>query len=301
MLAMLIAVGAYVRLSLNPMPIELAETAFLPRWIEIAAAIFMLLATSIVVERISVKMGALRGFSSLPIPIYMIVACGIFATPNALTASVASFLSAMGVMLLLHAYNHFGSKNSVFFAGLLLGATSIIYPPSVVFVLLLVVAVVQSPLNWRQSVVGFTGWLMPILAASYCYWYVGNDFKDVVEALYASLARTENTFPLAPFPVVSAILVGLVLITLMVGLVQINVNRYAMLGKARKAMTLELVLLVVLLGALFIPACGITILPMLAIPVATISTYALENLPSPLSTSMYWMLLLTYFLHLFVA
>ena len=196
MLAMLIAVGAYVRLSLNPMPIELAETAFLPRWIEVAAAIFMLLATSIVVERISVKMGALRGFSSLPIPIYMIVACGIFATPNALTASVASFLSAMGVMLLLHAYNHFGSKNSVFFAGLLLGATSIIYPPSVVFVLLLVVAVVQSPLNWRQSVVGFTGWLMPILAASYCYWYAGNDFKDVVESLYASLARTENTFPL---------------------------------------------------------------------------------------------------------
>ena len=91
---MLIAVGAYVRLSLNPMPIELAETSFLPRWMEIVAAVFALMATSIVVERVSVKMGALRGFTSLPMPIYMIVACGIFATPNALIASVAAFLSA---------------------------------------------------------------------------------------------------------------------------------------------------------------------------------------------------------------
>ena len=301
LLAMLIAVGAYVRLSLNPMPIELAETSFLPRWMEIVAAVFALMATSIVVERVSVKMGALRGFTSLPMPIYMIVACGIFATPNALTASVAAFLSAMGVMLLLRAYNHFGSKNSVFFAGLLLGAAAIIYPPSVVFVLLLVVAVVQSPLNWRQSIVGFTGWLLPILTASYCYWYAGNDFKDVAEAFYASLARTENAFPLTPFPVVGAIMAGLMAIILVMGVVMIIINRYAMLGKARKAISFELILLGVLLGALFIPACGISVLPLLAIPVATISAYALESLPSPISSSLYWALLLIYSLHLFVA
>lgn len=300
LLSLLIAVGAYVRLTLNPMPIELAESAFLPRWAECIASVLLLVATSLVVGRISVKMGAFRGFTALPIPIYAIVACGIVATPNALTASVAAFVSALGVMLILRAYDNFGDKNSVFFAGLMFGLSAIVYPPCVVYLLLLIVAVVQSPLNWRQSVVGLVGWLLPIFTASYCSWYAGNDFKDVAWALYDSLAISENSFPLTPFPIVAAIQTALLAMLFLYGVVQIVANRYTMLVKARKAMTFEMLAFATLMGSLLIPACGITILPSLAIPVATILAFAFEKLPSPISNFLYWGVLLATFLHLFL-
>ena len=300
LLALLIAAGAYLRLTLFPMPIEVAESAFMPRWMEIVVSVLLLLSTALVVGRISIKMGAFRGFTTLPIPIYMVVACGIFASPYALTASSAAFVSALGVMFLFKNYDLFGDKNTIFFAGLLFGVAAIIYSPCVVYMLLLLVAVPLSPLNWRQCVVGLTGWMLPILIASYYSWYAGNDFVDVVRAVYDSLALSENTFPLQPFPVVVTILGAIVVVLLLVGIVLMSANRYAMLAKTRKAMTFEIILLAILLGAIFIPACGITILPSLAIPAATITAFALDKTSNPLSVVLYWCLLAATLLHMFI-
>ena len=96
------------------------------------------------------------------------------------------------------------------------------------------------------------------------------------------------------------ILGAIVVVLLLVGIVLMSANRYAMLAKTRKAMTFEIILLAILLGAIFIPACGITILPSLAIPAATITAFALDKTSNPLSVVLYWCLLAATLLHMFI-
>ena len=72
------------------------------------------------------------------------------------------------------------------------------------------------------------------------------------------------------------------------------------LARVRRSLLLFVWITVLALTMLFIPACDITLIAIIAVPLGTLLTFALNILPNNHSTIAYWLLLLLFFIHLFV-
>lgn len=289
-----------LRLYLNPFEIELAECSFLPQWWQALISSMLLFLTATMVNRTAVKIGIFSGFGTLPMTLYGFIACGVLMTPNLLTASVAALFVALGMMFMLRATAVFGDKESVFTGALFLGTAAVVYPPCMVIAVVMMLAVLIIPLNIRQMIIAFVGLVLPIAAVSYANWYMGGELLSVPIAMWESLFASNNLSLLEPLAVVTVLIALVVVVLLLWGISVGLYYRYSLLVPVRKSMVLEIVLLVATIGMLFLPGCGITMLPIIAVPAAVVAAFAIDRMSQKMANIFYGALVLLVLLHLLV-
>jgi hypothetical protein len=160
LVAILVAVA--VRYVVSPFELEVSDCEYRERIISIVLAIFLFLCGGIVEGKMLPRSGLSSGYCTLPIPLYGVLACGVFIAPNLLATAAASLAFAMAMHLLLRSLHSAEEKDSVFFAAILLGATTLLYPPCVVLVGVIPLAVFILALSLRQLLLMATGYLLPL-------------------------------------------------------------------------------------------------------------------------------------------
>lgn len=304
LLATLFAIGviatSFVRQSLAPFAFELAEYGYLPAWWESSLSAVLLLATALVIGRTTVKCGAFPYFCTLPISLFAIIACGIYLSPESLTSSSVALLTAFGVMFMLRVLADFGNREHLFLASLCFGTTVVIYPPCVVMLALLPVAIATFPLNLRQSIVAVVGWLLPFAALSYVVWYMGYDIDAFAQHLWHRVMTSRGEFSLTPFPYAATAVAALLVMVLLAGIVVVQRARYTSLVGPRKFMELELLISFLTVAALALPGCGVAMLPVIGVPMSVVAAYTLDNMWSRAGSILYWLLLVGVFAHIFL-
>ena len=290
-----------VRLSLNTYPIESAECSFLPRWWECIAATTMLLVAGFIVNRAAVKVGLFSGFSTLPVSLFGFISCGVFLSPDILVATAASMLTAFGTMFLIRSIQFLNDKESLFTGALLLGTTVIIYPPCITLVAILLLSVFIFPLSFRQIVIAFAGYLLPIVGTIYVGWYLGGNIMDVPQNIYNTITSYTNPlFTLESIPFCAIALTALLTMILLYGVMVGIYHRYTLLVPVRKTIQLLLWMVIITIATLLIPGSGITMLPVIAVPAAVIAAFALDRMTQRWANIYYIALIVVILLHLFL-
>ncbi len=301
MLLVVILIATAIRSQVNPFDLELANSIYSERTISIVVATILLFFVGIIAGKIFPRSGLNKGYSTLPIPIFGLLASGIFVAPHALSTAVVSLCFALAIYLMLRSLHSAGEKDSLFFAALLFGFMVLLYPPCIVFVGILIPAIFLLALSPRQIVVIAVGYLLPLFCASYYMWYIGDDFwsmsRNIADALLTSRMGAVEHFPYAGVVMicaVAALLIGGLVFSV------IRPDKMFMLARVRRALSLFVWIMLVTLTILAFPACDLTLVALLAVPVSILLSFVLGILPTTQSTIAYWVLLLIFVVHLFV-
>ena len=301
MLLVVILVATAIRSQVNPYELEVANSAYSERTISIVIATFLLFCVGIITGKIFPRSGLNKSYSTLPIPIYGILASGIFVAPHSLSTAVVSLCFALAIYLLLRSLHSAGEKDSLFFAALLFGFMVLLYPPCIVFIGILIPAIFLLALSPRQIVVIAVGYLLPIFCASYYMWYIGDDFwtlsRNIADALLAPRMGAIEQIPYTGVVMICAItslLIGGLAFSL------IRPDKMFMLARVRRALSLFAWIMLITLTIIAFPACDLTLLALLAVPASILLSFILGILPTTQSTIAYWVLLLIFVVHLFV-
>ena len=302
LLLVAVAVVAVVRYTQAPFEMELADSVSHGGALSMVLATILLIYCGIVEGKMFGRSGLGSAYSTLPMPIYGLLACGVFVAPNLLTAVAASLSFAVALFLLLRSLHNADEKDSVFFASILLGATALFYPPCVVLVAVLPIAIFTLALSLRQSMIMLVGYVLPFLVASYVAWYGGEPILQLGQNLADSLLVTQMA-AIETLPYAAIALVASVLVVLLWGAIYsiVRPNKAFVLTRVRRALHLFLLVFLLSLTMLLIPACDLSACAIIAVPATILLSHVLGILPNNHSAIAYWTLLALFAAHLFVA
>ena len=302
LLLVAILVAAAVRYSLTPFEVELADSEFPGRVVSFVLAFFLFLCCGIIEGKILPRSGLSKGYCTLPIPLYGVLACGIFVAPDTLSVGVASLCFAEALYLLLRSLHGAGEKDSVFFASMLLGTMVLLLPSSIVLVATIPIAVFVLALSSRQALLMAVGYVLPLFGASYIVWYKGGTIFDFWQNLYSALISSQMA-AIENIPFLSIAMVAVVVAVLLWGMIYavVRPDKMFMLSRVRRALYLFLWVSALSLTVLFIPACDLSVCAIVAVHVAILLSFVLGILPNNHATIAYWVLLALFVLHLFIA
>ena len=302
MLLIAILVAIAIRHTRHPFAIEISDSYNKEGLFYYILAFLIFFAVGIIEGKILPRTGLSNGFSTLPIPLYGVLACGIFINSEVLVAASVSFCFALAILLLLRSLQSAGEKDSVFFAAMLLGTMPIIYTPSIVLLGVLPLAILLLALSVRQITLMIVGYLLPFFGASYVLWYTGDSFWSLGYNLIDNFLTPQIGY-ISEFPYVATAIIVCVLVILIWGGIYafLHPNNTTRLSRERCSLHLFIWLTVIVLTMLIVPACNLTFFSLLAVPVAILLSFTLGALPNNHSTIAYWVLLALFALHLFIA
>lgn len=300
LVAMLVATA--IRYAVAPFELELADSEFRGRTISLVAAMLAFLFCGIVEGKMLPRSGLSKGYCTLPIPLYGVLACGIFVAPDALAAATTSLCFAVALYLLLRSLHNAGEKDSVFFASMLLGMMVLLTPSCVVLVATIPIAVFVLALSLRQTILMIAGYLLPLFGASYVVWYKGGEFFDFGRNVCAALT-TPQLSAIVNIPYLAIVLVVAIVAILLWGAVYavIHPDKMFLLARVRRALHLFLWVALLSMAMLFMPGYNLSVCAIVAVPTTILLSFVLGILPNNPSTIVYWILLALFVAHLFVA
>jgi len=305
LMAMILLVAILVAVALRsyiyPFGVEIANSEFAERPFALVVMVLLYICGGIVEGKIFPRSGLNKGYCTLPIPLYGLLACGIFVAPNGIATAAASLCFALAIFMLLRSLHSAGEKNSIFFASMLLGAMVLLEPACVVLVGVLPLALFILALSVRQIVLMVVGYLLPTLAASYLLWYKGDDFLQFWHNLSEALVMPQMD-SMTEVPILAIVMMAAVAVVLIYGMIYAAISRDKMflLTRTRHSLYLFVLLLFLTLSMLLIPSCDLSIFAIIAVPTAVLLSFVLGLLPNNQSTIAYWLLLFIFVLHLFV-
>lgn len=304
LLLLLTVVAEHLRMmSATPYAMEVVGCVSSPSWGKSAATIIILVITGILVGRAATKSGIFRTFCTLPIPIFGVVACGIFVSPDMYASSAAAMFVAVGLSLFISTLSRPDDKNIVFFGSISFGIALLLYPPCVVFAALLPFMALISFQSWRKIAVAAVGYLLPFAAVSYAGWYAGDNILDkaysVAEWFEPFGYATTHSPAHEGFPILATAISAIVLSLVIAGAILRRIDRGTTLVKADKSAQVVTAVMILAVSALAIPRCTAAMLPVIAVPTAILTAAALDRIKTQTSTVIYWILLVLTAIHLF--
>lgn len=302
MLLVVIIIATALRSRLAPLAIELADTPFLGSTSALILAAILLFITGFMAGKIQLRSGLSKGYNTLSIPLYGLIACGVVFSPHSLASAASSLGFALAIHFILRSLHQSGERDSLFFASFLLGTMVLITPPSIVLVGVIPLAFLTLALSLRQLFLMVVGYLIPLFASSYLMWYRGGEFWDLTRNIFSHLATPQMESIQQPPYLAIAMVVAMIAILIWGAIYSaIRPDKMMMLARVRRATHFFVWLLVLTLLIAFIPACNLSLFAIIAVPAATLLSYMLSLLPNTQSTIAYWVLLLLFFTHLFIA
>lgn len=303
-LLLLTVVAEHLRMmSATPHVMEVVGCTSSQSWGRAAVTTIVIVTTGILVGRAATKSGIFRNFCTLPIPIFGIVACGIFVSPDMYASSIAAMCTAAGLSLFIRTLARPDEKNPVFFGSMLFGIALLCYPPCVVFVALLPFMALISFQSWRKIIIAAVGYLLPLAIVSYVGWYAGEDILDNAYSIAAWFEPFHRTPVYSPahegFPILSTAIAAIVMSLVIAGAILRRIDRGTALVKADKSAQTVSAVMVLAVAALAVPRCTVAMLPVIAVPTAILAAAALDRIKPETSTIIYWILLLLTGVHIF--
>ena len=302
LLLVAILVASIVRYALSPFEVEVADCTYRERFVSLVLAAILIIYGGAVEGKMLVRAGLNKGYCTLPLPLYGLLSCGIFFAPDALATASVSVCFALALYMLLRSLHSAGEKDSVFFVAILLGVTVLIEPSCIVLAGVLPLSIFILSLSLRQVLLLVVGYLLPFATASYIMWYGGGEFWDLGRNLVETLSR-ESLTGVEEVPYLGLAMVLYVAVVLVWGVVYMAVksDKMFLLSRVRRALSLFVLVLFLTLSMLFLPATDLSIFAIVAVPATILLSMVMCLLPANHATIAYWVLLLLFVLHLFVA
>ena len=261
-----------------------------PVWARLAAG-FMILFTGMCTGRIAIRYNLYGVSTCLPIPLYAVVACGIFSGGNYLTAFAASMLLALAAKNYCRSYcNGFGF-DAIFRASLYIGLLPLVATAAAPLLILLPLAVMLFRRTLREVAVAVAGLLLPALTLCYVNWAAGGEFlAQVAEPGSAFIAGTPLSLFLST-PVQNLVLPGAVFLLDLTALLFFLSDIYALGTKPRLIFIFNISALLLTAAALCGPAATPATVALAAVPSAVLLPFMFVRIHRAIALPLYLLLL----------
>lgn len=276
-----------------------AETA--PEWWNLIVSALILIITSLIIGITGRRMSIFKGYCTYPVVVFCVVASGICIPAAVLGSSIAAMLVALSLASVTEVMLRDRNLEYVFYWGLTMGAAACLNSVLIVLILAVIIIALYSELPFRKFTVASLGFVLPILAVGYVRWYMGCGFvqylTEVTEPLLKGLSMPVVSWPL---PVVASSLSSILALLALTGLVSVSLNTSRMLVKTRLTFAPVLVTSVVVVAAYAFLGTPDTLLPIFAVPLSLVISYALDSMKEKWANLTYWSLLILTAVRLFV-
>ena len=128
---------------------------------------------------------------------------------------------------------------------------------------------------------------------------MGGGILDLPLNLWNALFNGYAGISLQPLPILTLAILAVLLIILLYGILVSIFQRYSLLVPVRKTIQIERWLLIITIGALFLPGSGISMLPLIAVPASVIAAFALDQMRPKWANFYYITLTILIIAHLF--
>lgn len=271
-----------------------------PVWGVIFSALVVVL-TSMIAGRTTSALGLYPARTTITIPLYVIIACGIFIAPNSLSVSLSALCVMQMLRYLCGEYMRGTDLTFAFYVGLCAGVAPLLYAPAITFIALLPIAILIFGFSWREVVVMVTGLILPLSALCYVGWLCGGAFTAPVLELFKAVGEPSGYTPWDSESVVALTLIGVILFMVLCGILAFAGEKRAVAMRPRTIITLLIIAQVVALATFALPSATAGLFMLVAPVAAILIPFALLRLRDELSNLAIITLLLLLTLHLFIA
>jgi hypothetical protein len=297
--SLMLAVLFFVRYFTSPWPVEapffggMPLAASLTRW-SVAhsgwsgvAGFVLMVWTILIVIQLSGRYVSVNFRNYLPIPIFIITACGIFVSSEALVSYLAAWLLALSTRQFMLTFRKDYRFVEAFRGGLYLGFIPLLYAPGAILLVLVPILSTLYRRSARELTVGIVGALLPLLGAWFIGWAMGGGVWYLFDEWWRLVAHRVAPLRLVRLPITAIVCGGALIALTAIAIGWFVAQRKGMRTRQRKAMThIALVILLVVLSFLA-PGASLSGWPMLAVPLAMAIPYAFTFRQSIVSSVLY--------------
>lgn len=250
----------------------LAGVAGKGHWLNVVAVFALAFTNGFYIARIVSRNMIYIDRTYMPALIYLMVSLGYYWSPVSTVTLLVSFLLIFALENIIHSYRQQGRIGFFFNASIAVGIASVIYAPAVVFFAMVIACLVYMRRMWRDWVVAFGGFLIPIFLYSYVHWGMGDDFLYIPQSIYGILTTTI----FVPAAMAEAagpweyIMAGAVIAALVLSLVTSFRRRGKMRKRSSVAYNIFIYMLVFTLLMFALPCRSLVMMPIAAIPLAAV-------------------------------
>lgn len=313
LLMLLMVVATFVRFALAPYGDELVagEVAMLGAKVDAfqsVAPVWGWIVSALVVVLIAVSLGRMTSAfglyhvrTTISIPLYVLVACGVFIAPDSLAVSLSAFFALRMMRRLCGGYVRGTDLNYAFYAGMCAALAPMFYAPALVLVLMLPIAVLMFGFSWREIVVMTVGAVLPVAALCYVGWLCGGEFLLPIKEFIAAFTYSTNYTLWGTESVVALTLLGVVLFVVVCGVAAYFGDKRSVAVRPRTIMAFHIVAFIISCVAFVVPSATAGVLMLVALPAAIIIPVALVRMRDGLCNLVIVALLVLAIIHFFVA
>lgn len=275
------------------------ESAY-PTWSIAIAAVLTILAGAIL-GRMCNRLRLYPAQCFMPMPLYAIVACGIFISAEPMTAAFVSLLTVTAFVYMSLGYLRGEDLSSMLYAGLAIGAIVMLSAPvGAATVAMAVIAMLLFTLSLRESLTLTLSILFVPAASCYISWIAGGEFLQPLRQLYEALI-TPSDIPVFGYDAVGALIVaGLSAFAAICSSVLFIVNRFAVAVKPRITLIYTILSLLISTAMCAIPSATPAVLAVAAVPAATVMPVVFIYSGRRASAVLYVSMIVSLIIHLFM-
>ncbi len=244
-------------------------------WIEAVVSVVLILLTAIVITRTVSRNLVFAARTYVFLIFLAVVGYGIFIRSGNLPVVLSAYLLARASECFAAAFRRTAHMYDSFRGAVMLGITPLLYAPAAVYLLLLPLAMPIYMRGWRETAVGFTGLLLPMLVCAYVMWALGNPFTEYFTGLFAQLSTPGGGLPLtevaSPAEIARTVLVALVAIGVVMSLGTYARNARMIRTRAFRIYLFMIFFMLSAVGGMALPCASVGDLPLLAVPVSVVA------------------------------
>ncbi len=231
------------------------------------------------------------------IQLYVISAlfwCIIYGDDFLLSTAVATLMT-QATGYLLRAVRSNNNLSHIFNAALSLSIIPTLYTSSAIVWGILPIMLIIMGVTFREAIITLVGLALPCLAVLYFYWLHGAEFVDTARSIYAIFMEDSNLFEITEIALFkgSTIALALLLSILSIFWLEGNIHRNQVRLIVCAALSMGAML------SLLSPSANMLTLPLLAPPLAILTSYAMASMRGVVANSVYFLLLILLLAELF--
>lgn len=259
----------------------------------------LLFLEALMIARIGTRHGLYSGGSLIAMPLYALLAVGLFMPADSLVGVVAALLFVRALRNLSASMRNGLSFTPLFRGALYLGTLPLLLPPAVLLLPLGVIALALFKRTLREGIVLLVGLLLPLFAASYLAWAFGEAFEAPVRQIATILHDGSALHLFRGASPIFIVQLMLLFSASLCALFYFQSSRYHSSSKARAILTLFSWSYLLSVGMLLLPGASFNLFMLIAVSTTLLLPYLFVRLRPLFANLLYVALLLCFFVRLF--
>lgn len=257
------------------------------------------LAAAVTLGRMGLRHKLYASNTLLAVPLYGVVACGIFVADDFLAGALGALLLARAMRNFCASYRNGYAFSSLFRGALYLGLLVVIYPAALPLLLLAPLVMILFKRTLREWIVLICGLLLPLASLCYLYWAVTGAYLPPLEQMAMMVTSSER---LSLFDEASVLLIAQLVVLLATSLCALFYylsDIYAATSKARAILSAHVWLFLLCGAGLMMPSATTNSLTLLAVAVVMLLPFLFVRIRPLVANILYGTFLLLFVLRLF--